>query len=128
LPFPAGGSPHWQPQRPSSPAAGVPAHRQPFSFNQARKTFSGQPLVNFPAFPGQDGDELDRIFLPAPATAPRGDIAKGKVFSRACLQIGNSNSKAMLLILVNCVETRRKIRKMQTQFCWIRGEKSYNFR
>jgi hypothetical protein len=61
-------------------------------------------------------------FAIAPATAPRGDIAKRKVFSRACLQIGNSNSKAILLILVNCVENRRNIR-----FCCIRGEKSYNF-
>jgi hypothetical protein len=31
------------------------------------------------------------------------------------------------LILVNCIENRRKIRKMQGQFCWIRCELSYNF-
>jgi hypothetical protein len=32
-----------------------------------------------------------------------------------------------LLILVNCLENRRKFRKMQTQLCSIRGEKSHNF-
>jgi hypothetical protein len=33
----------------------------------------------------------------------------------------------MFPILVNCIENRRKIIKMQTQFFWIRGEKSHNF-
>jgi hypothetical protein len=32
-----------------------------------------------------------------------------------------------LLILVNCIENHRKIRKMQTQFYWIRCELCYNF-
>jgi hypothetical protein len=38
-----------------------------------------------------------------------------------------SNSICVLLILVNSVENRRKIGKMQTQFCWIPGEKLYHF-
>jgi hypothetical protein len=57
---------------------------------------------------------------------PRGHIAKGNFFSRVFLQRGNSNSKLIFLFLVNCIENRRKIRKMQNQFCWILCELSYN--
>jgi hypothetical protein len=34
-----------------------------------------------------------------------------------------SNSIVVLQNLVNCVENRKKFRKMQTQFCWLRREK-----
>jgi hypothetical protein len=37
------------------------------------------------------------------------------------------NSSCDLLSFVNSVENRRKIRKVQTQFCWIPDEKYYNF-
>jgi hypothetical protein len=50
---------------------------------------------------------------PAPAGRPRGHIAKQKFFPRASVQSGNSNSKTIWLILVNCVENRRKNRKIQ---------------
>jgi hypothetical protein len=64
---------------------------------------------------------------PAPPAMSKGHIAKGQIFSGVCPQACNFNFKVPLLILVKCVENRRKIRKIQTQFCWIRGEKSYNF-
>jgi hypothetical protein len=44
------------------------------------------------------------------------------------LQDSISNSKADFLNLVKCIENRTQIRKMQTQFCWITGEKHCNFR
>jgi hypothetical protein len=43
---------------------------------------------------------------------PRVCIAKAKIFPRASLQKCNSISKSEWLILVNCVENHRKIRKM----------------
>jgi hypothetical protein len=48
---------------------------------------------------------------PAPAGRPRGHIAKQNFFPGAFLQIGNSNSEVIFLILVNYVENRRKIKK-----------------
>jgi hypothetical protein len=63
----------------------------------------------------------------APAGPPRNHIAKEKIFPRASLQKYISNSVAVFLILVNCVRKRRKISKMQNQFCWVRGKLSYNF-
>jgi hypothetical protein len=39
----------------------------------------------------------------------------------------NFNSTCVLLIFVKSIENRRNIRKIQTQFCWIFREKSYNF-
>jgi hypothetical protein len=63
----------------------------------------------------------------APASRPKGDIATEKIFPRASLKKGNSNSKTIWLFLVNCVENHREIRKMQNQFFWIRGEISHNF-
>jgi hypothetical protein len=42
---------------------------------------------------------------------------------RALVKSCNFNSICDLLNLVNSVENRRKIRKMQTQFCCIPGEK-----
>jgi hypothetical protein len=48
----------------------------------------------------------------APAGPPRGHIAKEKIFPRASLQMYISNSVAVFLILVNCVENYRKFRKM----------------
>jgi hypothetical protein len=65
--------------------------------------------------------------LPAPPAMARGHIAKCQIFPGASSQKYNSNSVAVFLILVNCVENHRKIRKMQSLFCWIHGELSYNF-
>jgi hypothetical protein len=47
--------------------------------------------------------------------------------SRDLSERWNFNSVAILLKLVNSVKNCRKIRKMQTKFCWIPGEKHYNF-
>jgi hypothetical protein len=63
----------------------------------------------------------------APAGHPRGDIAKKSIFPGVFLQKGISNSVAVFLILVNCIENHRETRKMQNQFFWINGELSYNF-
>jgi hypothetical protein len=49
---------------------------------------------------------------PAPASRPRDHIASIKFIPGSFLQNGNSNSVAFFLILVNCVENHREIRKM----------------
>jgi hypothetical protein len=43
------------------------------------------------------------------------------------VKISFLNSKTVWLNFVNCVENHRKNRKMQTLFCWVPGEKQYNF-
>jgi hypothetical protein len=48
---------------------------------------------------------------PRRPAAPRGHIAKPKIFLRASLQKGNSNSKVNCLFLVSCIENCRKIGK-----------------
>jgi hypothetical protein len=58
------------------------------------------------------GGELTGIGSPAPASRPKGYIAKPSFFPRASLQKVNSNSKSDFLFLVNCVENPRKIGKM----------------
>jgi hypothetical protein len=52
---------------------------------------------------------------------------KAEKFQGPWLQNRISNSICVLLILVKFVENRRKLRQMQNQFCWIPGEKYYNF-
>jgi hypothetical protein len=47
---------------------------------------------------------------------PRDDIAKVKIFPGSLLQKRNSNSKSEWLILVNCVENRREIKKCKANF------------
>jgi hypothetical protein len=46
----------------------------------------------------------------------RGHIAKGQIFPGASSQKYISNSVAVFLILVNCVENRKKIRKCKANF------------
>jgi hypothetical protein len=56
----------------------------------------------------------------------RGNIAKEELFPGASVQKETPIVKLFWLILVNCVENHRKIRKMQSQFCSINGELFYN--
>jgi hypothetical protein len=49
-----------------------------------------------------------------------------RILPGAWLKIRISNSKVMLLNLGKSIENRRKIRKMQNQFCWTPDEK-HNF-
>jgi hypothetical protein len=65
--------------------------------------------------------------LPTPPAMARGHIATGKIFPGASAQKYISNSVAVFLILVNCVENHREMRKIQGQFCWIHDELYYNF-
>jgi hypothetical protein len=123
----------------SSPHAGAaPASKS--NPNRPLVTLSPSPRDSRPAPP----PELARILAGPPSAAPGDPIASSLFFpvswvqskdllvrnlklSGAGLQKGISNSTCVLLILVNSVENRRKIRKMQTQFCWLLFEKSYNF-
>jgi hypothetical protein len=46
---------------------------------------------------------------------------------RTRLKDGSSIVNTLLQKLVKCVEIRRKFRKLQNKFCWLRGEKYYSF-
>jgi hypothetical protein len=65
--------------------------------------------------------------FPGSFVRSRGISLRNQKFTGTPVQNLISNSICVLLILVNYVENRRKIGKMQTQFCWIPGEKLYNF-
>jgi hypothetical protein len=80
-----------------------------------------EPLLTLDLFPvlprpraPASSPELAHPRRPA---APRGHIAKPTIFLGSLLQKVNSNSKTLRLFLVNCIENRRKIRKMQNQLC-----------
>jgi hypothetical protein len=81
------------------------------------------PVLPRPRAPASSSE----LAHPRRPAASKGHIAKPTFFPGSLLQKVNSNSKTLWLFLVNCVENRRKIRKMQNQFCWIRCELSYNF-
>jgi hypothetical protein len=108
-----------------APPAGP--HRR-FSHSSAatnRRVVSSSSFSTHP--PAESPTGVAQFSRAALAGRPRGHIAKQQFFPRAFLQLGNSNSKVIFLILVNCVENRRKIRQMQNRFCRIRCELSYNF-
>jgi hypothetical protein len=68
------------------------------------------------------------VFWPEPPAAmPEDHIASPQFFQGALAQKCFSNSICKLLKLVNSVENRRKIKKMQTQFCWFRCENTTTF-
>jgi hypothetical protein len=93
---------------PSSPAGPSNAPSNP------PKRALGEPWT-FPRLLPAPQHRQSPEFGPAvPAGRPRGDIANPKFFPGSFLQKGNSNSVAIFLYLVNCVENHRKIRKNAT--------------
>jgi hypothetical protein len=67
------------------------------------------------------------VFIPGSSVQRKDSSVRNQKLPRTFVQNKFLNSEADLLILVKCVENYREIRKMQTQFCWIPGEKHYNF-
>jgi hypothetical protein len=63
----------------------------------------------------------------AAARPPGTTLQRRKSSQGPCCKSATPIVKVSWLILVNCIENRRKIRKIQGQFCWIRCELSYNF-
>jgi hypothetical protein len=139
LSHPAATSPEQSLPRPARDGAAEPRRRAPLRSNFDPKPAQGKPRTIFhPA--GSSPEFLSK----APATMPKDPIAIGDFFLRvnpqsrgifvssliflgAFVKSCNFNSICDLLNLVNFVENRRQIRKMQTQFCWMSGEKYYNF-
>jgi hypothetical protein len=113
------GRSRWLPVRPTAGAASSPS-------NPRNRALVNRRTLLCPPRP-DSGDTSPEFAQPVPATAPRDHIAKPKIFPGSLLQKVNSNSTSDFMILVNCIENHRKIRKMQTQFCWMNGELSYNF-
>jgi hypothetical protein len=122
---------------PTSPEQG--AQRRPLAaaieatrrHSRPPKSGANQPLVprrtSPNPSPAKTRGELAGIGQPAPASRPGDYIANTKFFPGSLLEMVNSNSKTLWLILVNCVANHRKIIKMQGQFFWICGELFYKF-
>jgi hypothetical protein len=98
---------------PSSRPPPVPGRSRP----PVRQNLTGPP----PA--GARGLHCKVPSLSEGLSANRGCFCKDLKLLGTLLQKGNFNSICALLNLVNFVENRRKIRKIQTQFCWISGKK-----
>jgi hypothetical protein len=121
------------PAGPSRTAAELPGCRRPALHRrfpthlrpQNRSMVSPSTFSTHP--PAESPTGVAQFRRAAPAGRPRDHIAKQKFFSRASLQLVTQIVKVLWLFLVNCVENRRKIRKNQNKFCWIRCELSYNF-
>jgi hypothetical protein len=123
----------------AAPLAGATAPAAAAAVRRRRPPPAASPLNPIPQIGPRAPLAPPRVLpWPSPAasspesSSPRRPTAQGPhckryFFPRASLQKVNSNSTSAWLKLVNCVENHRKIRKFQTQFCWIRGEISYNF-
>jgi hypothetical protein len=112
-------SPEQAPPQPPSGCAADGHHRPPLRPIQPPQVGPRAPLRRPAPFPDWPRRNFGRSRAGRP---PQGPHCKRKFLSEGHSASGNSNSKVNCLFLVNCVENRRKIRKMQTQFCWIRGE------
>jgi hypothetical protein len=86
----------------------------------------GEHVVDPEPSPGRERRRSRRNSSEPAALWSRDPIAWSQFFRGASVQNCNFNSIPNLLKLVKCVENRRKFRKMQTQFCWIRCEEYYN--
>jgi hypothetical protein len=113
------GQPAWAPPTGRSPALPTP------SSASNRRLVS--PSTSSTHSPAKGVTGVAQFRRAAPAGPPRDHIAKQKFFSRASLQLETQIVNVLWLFLVNCVENRRKIRKIQNQICWIRCELSHNF-
>jgi hypothetical protein len=101
----SGGCHRWPPARPLPPA--TPCSKRPTNRPLV-------PLARSSTLPRpHSGEPRPEFHRNRRCTVPRDHIAKEKIFPRASLQKYISNSVAVLLILVNCVENCRKIRKIQ---------------
>jgi hypothetical protein len=116
-----------EPSRPPPPAIVVRPLRQLLRPNSGHPQALGEHVVVPHRFPDQERGRLAGIRPAPPPPMAEGHIASPHVFPVASAQSYIFNSILHLLKLVKCVEIRRKFRKMQTQFCWIRCAKYYNF-
>jgi hypothetical protein len=105
---------------PATPGCTSRPNKPPNRTLVTSSTFSAHPPAETPTGVAQFRRAL-------PAGPPRGDIANLEIFPGSDSQKVTQIVKADSLNLVNCVENHRKFRKMQGQFCWIRGELFYNF-
>jgi hypothetical protein len=91
------------------PAASPP---NPTPQTESLVTLDPPPVLSRPRTPASSPNSGE----PHRCPRPREYIAKPRIFPRASLQKVNSNSEVNSLFIVNCVENRRKIRKIQNQF------------
>jgi hypothetical protein len=94
--------------------------------SKGQTTTQTEPLESLghsPTIPRPDpGDPRPELPPDRRCTAPRGHIAKTKIFPKASLQKRNWNSKSEFADSCKLRRKSHKIRKMQGQFCWIHGE------
>jgi hypothetical protein len=89
----------------------------PLRPNFAPKPARGKPQTTFHPFPTLPGELLAGILAGAAGDHAGDPIASLHFFPGASAQNLIFNSKAQLLIIVKSLENRRKLGKLQTQFC-----------
>jgi hypothetical protein len=100
-----------------APLATAARHRQGNPEpNSGRESTEGDPQPFSPPSLANTAARATGIWPESPAAKPKGYIARPHFFRGASAQNRISNSKRILLNLVNSLENRRKLRKMQTQF------------
>jgi hypothetical protein len=81
--------------------------------------------------PVHPGDELAGFWIFPPAGAPGDYIASSLFFPGRFMQVSRDPAVRVVLGLQQrlrkIIKNLRKIRKMQNQFCWFRGEEIYFF-
>jgi hypothetical protein len=108
-------------------AAAARHHRQRLHPDQTLKPMCGEPLAPLPNFPGRSPRRSRRNLASRATGHGQGPHCLAPIRSRGLSAKCISNSVCKLLKLVKFVENRRKFRKVQTQFFWIRGEDYYIF-
>jgi hypothetical protein len=92
-----------------SPAAPPP---RPSTQTGPSHSLNPSPALPRPRAPASSPE----LAQPRRPPRPKGYIANPEFFTGSLLQKGISNSVVISLFIVNCVENRSKIRKMQNQF------------
>jgi hypothetical protein len=120
-------SPEPDPPRPPPPAIAEHPRRRRLRPNHGHQPTLGEHVVDPNPPPAGSAAGAAGIPVSPPPLGSRDPITWPQIFPGASAQNCIFNSIPHFLKLVKCVENRRKFRKMQTQFFWIRCEEYYNF-
>jgi hypothetical protein len=104
-----------QPRPPSLAAGAAPRRPSPYPIQPPESAPWDLGTLPRPC-PASLGRRLAGIWPDRRCPAARDYIARLRFFPGSLLQKVNSNSKTLWLILVNCVENHRKIKKCKTNF------------
>jgi hypothetical protein len=143
-PTPPQHSPDIRPPRPTTPCSAAQPRRHRHSPNSGRESTEGEPLGLPHLFHGRPRRQSHRIssepppymaqgpnciplFLPRVFCANQELSCEPQKVSKGLFESSFLNSECIIAYHGKSTENQRKIRKMQTQICWIICEKHYNF-